>query len=398
MAKKLFALAGAGKICGWALRTVVQNSDKNLFDKITIGEYNTDAANALKAELNDPRIDVVKIDINNIDDAVKKMKGYDIVIDGSTIKLNNLSTKIIAEAGCSGVNLNGFGEEYKYSEIFKRNNKIHVPGFGMTPGITDSMVRAGAEKLDTIDTVRISHCAYRPIAYSPAIFETTATEYDPNLSSRVVYEDGELKQVPPFARERLIPTPMPYGTNPQYIIPHSEIHTATAYLKRIGKPPRLVEVRGTWPQKNMRLIKALYEWGIMRNENFIYNGSEMKILDVLGAYLQQKEEGKITDFYGYCLYIQMLGEKNGKKYEQVLYHTHPKSDGSVKGWEGLTAYIRNVGTPMGVAALLIAEGKSIGTGCVTPEEAFEPQDVFGALEPIGIKVHQTEREIADFCY
>jgi saccharopine dehydrogenase-like NADP-dependent oxidoreductase len=72
VAKKLFALAGAGKICGWAVRTVVQNSDKNLFDKITIGEYNLEAANALKAELNDPRVDVVKIDINDEADAIAK--------------------------------------------------------------------------------------------------------------------------------------------------------------------------------------------------------------------------------------------------------------------------------------------------------------------------------------
>ncbi len=398
MAKKLFALGGAGRICGWALRTAVQYSGKDLFDKITIGEYNTDAAEALKKEIGDPRIDVVKIDINDEADAIKKMKGYDVVLDGTTIKLNDQSTKVIAEAGCSGLNLNGFGAEYKYSEIFKKNNRIHIPGYGMTPGLTDSMVRAGAEKFDKIDTVRVSHCAYRPIAYSPAIFETTQYEYNPDLESRVVYEDGQIKQVPPFARERLIPTPAPYGTNPQYIIPHSEVHTATQYLKRIGKPPRLVEVRGTWPQKNMRLIKALYEWGIMKNESFTYKNQEMKIIDVLGAYLQQKEAGKTTDLYGYCLYIQMLGEKGGKKYEQVLYHTHPKSDGSVKGWEGLTAYIRNVGTPMGVAAILIAQGKALGTGCVIPEDAFEPKDMFNMLETIGIKVHQSEREIADFNY
>lgn len=398
MAKKLFALAGAGNICGWALRTVVQNSSKDLFDKITIGEYNTAAAEALKKELGDPRIDVVKIDVNDEADAVKKIKGYDVVLDGTTIKLNGKSTKIIAEAGCSGLNLNGFGAEYEYDAIFKKNNKIHIPGYGMTPGLTDSMVRAGADKFDKIDTVRISHCAFRPIAYSPAIFETTQFEYDPLFDKRVVYEDGQLKQVPPFARERLIPTPAPYGTNPQYIIPHSEVHTAKDYLKKIGKPARLIEVRGTWPQKNMRLIRALYEWGIMRNESFTYKNQEMKIIDVIGAYLQQKEEGKTTELYGYCLYIQMLGEKGGKKYEQVLYHTHPKSDGSVKGWEGLTAYIRNVGTPMGAAALLIGQGKSQGIGCVSPEDAFDPKDMFAVLESVGIKIHQTEREIADYNY
>ena len=214
----------------------------------------------------------------------------------------------------------------------------------------------------------------------------------------MVYEDGEYKHVPPFARERLIPSPAPYGVTPQYIIPHAETRTAKQWLCKIGKEPRLIEVRGTWPQKNMRLIKALYEWGIMQNDTFICDGKEMKIMDVLGQYLYQKEVGHTTDFYGYCLYIQMLGERDGKKYEEVYYHTHPTSDGSVAGWEGLNAYIRNVGTPMGAGAILIAQGKSHGTGCVVPEEAFDCEDVFRICEATGIKIHHTEREIPDYNY
>ncbi|MBR4436297.1 MAG: saccharopine dehydrogenase NADP-binding domain-containing protein [Spirochaetia bacterium] len=398
MGKKLFVL-GAGNICGWSLRTVSKLTDKSLFEKITIGDINVEGANKLKDELKDPRIDVVKVDIVNDEaGAIEKIKGYDLVMDGTKISLNGISTRVILKAGCDGINLNGIGAEYQYSDGFKEIGKIMVPGFGMTPGMTDAMVQAGSKLLDKIDTVRISHCAYRPIAYSPSIFETTSMEYDPEDPGRMVYENGEYKHVPPFARERLIPSPAPYGVTPQYIIPHAETRTAKQWLCEIGKEPRLIEVRGTWPQKNMRLIKALYEWGIMMNDTFICDGKEMKIMDVLGQYLYQKEVGHVTDFYGYCLYIQMLGERDGKKYEEVYYHTHPSSDGSVPGWEGLNAYIRNVGTPMGAGAILIAQGKSHGTGCVVPEAAFDCEDVFRICEQTGIKVHHTEREIPDYNY
>ena len=51
------------------------------------------------------------------------MIGYDIVMDGTTIKLNGLSTRCIAEAGCHGVNLNGFGEEMnRMLYLFKTKN------------------------------------------------------------------------------------------------------------------------------------------------------------------------------------------------------------------------------------------------------------------------------------
>ena len=305
MGKKLFVL-GAGNICGWSLRTVSKLTDKSLFEKITIGDINVEGANKLKDELKDPRIDVVKVDIVNdeagaiekikgydvkvdiVNDeagAIEKIKGYDLVMDGTKISLNGISTRVILKAGCDGINLNGIGAEYQYSDGFKEIGKIMVPGFGMTPGMTDAMVQAGSKLLDKIDTVRISHCAYRPIAYSPSIFETTSMEYDPEDPGRMVYEDGEYKHVPPFARERLIPSPAPYGVTPQYIIPHAETRTAKQWLCKIGKEPRLIEVRGTWPQKNMRLIKALYEWGIMQNDTFICDGKEMKIMDVLGQYL-----------------------------------------------------------------------------------------------------------------
>jgi saccharopine dehydrogenase-like NADP-dependent oxidoreductase len=120
----------------------------------------------------------------------------------------------------------------------------------MTPGVTDMMVRHAADQLDTVDIVRVSHGAFRPIAFSPSITETTTYEYDPELAERVVFEDGQFIQVPPFARERLIDLPEPFGSHPQWIIPHAETRTAHAYLK--DKGVRLIEVRGTWPPKNMQ--------------------------------------------------------------------------------------------------------------------------------------------------
>jgi saccharopine dehydrogenase-like NADP-dependent oxidoreductase len=145
------------------------------------------------------------------------MHQYDIVMDGTTLSLNDRSTACIAQAGCHGINLNGFGEEYKYDGQFKGHGKTHVPGFGMTPGITDMMVKYAADQLETVDIVRVSHGAFRPIAFSAAIAETTTYEYDPNLLSRVVYEDGKFIRVPPFARPRNIELPEPYGTHPEDI-------------------------------------------------------------------------------------------------------------------------------------------------------------------------------------
>lgn len=380
---KVFCLGGAGRICREAVLDLVEHSG---FDEITIGDYNEEIGRELVEQLNDPRVNFVKVNVMEHEQTVEQMKGYDVVMDGTTITLNGISTACIAKAGCHGINLNGFGAEDEFSEIFKRNNKTAVPGFGMTPGVTQMMAMHAANQLDEVESVRVSHGSFRPIAFSKSITETTTYEYDPELPGRIVFEKGEFLQVPPFARPRKIDLPEPYGETVQYIIPHSETRTLAKALE--DKGVQLIEVRGTWPEKNMRLVRGLYDYGIMRNPKVTINGKEVGLMDVIGEYLLQSKEGQETELYGYSLHVEVIGTKNGVKKRHILYHTHPASDGSVKGWENLRAYTRNVGIPMAIATEILAKGMVKKTGVLIPEEAFDPTMIFNELKKRGIHVHE----------
>ncbi len=380
---KVLCLGAGGKISRESVFDLVAFSD---FEKITIADFNETAGMEVVRWLDDPRVDFVKIDVNERSNAVAILRDYDLVMDGTTISLNDRSTACIAEAGVNGINLNGCGAEWEFDDQFAGQDRVHVPGMGMTPGITNMMTRHAANQLDTIDTIRISHGAFRPVAFSPAIAETTRVEYDPALPSRVVYENGEFVQVPPFARPRDIELPPPFGTHTQYIIPHAETMTLPKSLA--DKEIRLIEVRGTWPPKNMALIRTLYDWGFMRNDPVEINGAPAGILDAVASYLLQSGEGQTTDLYGYALHVDVTGKKEGKMMRHLLTHTHPASDGSVKGWENLRAYTRCVGIPMSIGAQMIAHGQVHGKGVVAPEMAFEPAAVFRELEKRQIKVHE----------
>ena len=315
------------------------------------------------------------------------MKGYDVVMDGTQITLNGISTECIAKAGCHGVNLNGFGEENQWDSLFKEAGKACVPGFGMTPGTTQMMAMHLANQLDTVEEVYVSHGAFRPFAFSKSITETTTYEYDPNLKSRVVFEDEKFIQVPPFARPREIDLPQPYGKTTQYIIPHSETVTLAQALK--DKGVRLIEVRGTWPKQNMTLVRGLYDYGILKNPVVKVGDTEKGLMSIIGDYLVNSEEGKTTELYGYALHVEVVGYKDGVKKQGIIYHTHPAADGSVEGWEGLRAYTRNVGIPLAIAAEQLAKGNVKGTGILIPEDAFEPELIFKELERRGIYMHES---------
>lgn len=381
---KILCLGGAGKISRESVHDLVEYSD---FEQITIADYNESAGREVVNWLNDSRVDFVRIDVNDQPSAVAVMRDYDVVMDGTTISLNDRSTACIAAAGVHGINLNGCGAEWEFDRQFADSGKIHVPGMGMTPGITNMMTMHAANQLDTVDTVRISHGAFRPVAFSPAIAETTRMEYDPKLPSRVVFEKGEFIQVPPFARPLDIELPPPFGTHTQYIIPHAETMTLPKSLA--DKQVRLIEVRGTWPPKNMALIRTLYDWGFLRNDEIDIGGARVGILDAIAAYLLRSAEGQTTDLYGYALHVEVTGSREGKRCRHVLTHTHPASDGSVEGWERLRAYTRCVGIPMGIGAQMIARGQARGSGVVAPERAFDPAAVFAELARRAIIVHET---------
>ncbi|MFF2459710.1 saccharopine dehydrogenase family protein [Peribacillus simplex] len=386
---KVFCLGGAGRICREAVLDLVEYSE---FDEITIGDFNEALGKELVNELNDPRVNFVKVNVMNHDETVEQMRGYDIVMDGTTITLNGISTACIAEAGCHGINLNGFGAEDEFSGIFKINNRTAVPGFGMTPGVTQMMAMHAANQLEEVESIRVSHGSFRPIAFSKSITETTTYEYDPDLPGRIVFEKGEFVQVAPFARPRNIKLPEPYGETVQYIIPHSETRTLAKALSCKGV--QLIEVRGTWPKQNMQFVRSLYDYGIIANPKVVVNEKEIGLMDIIGDYLLQSKAGQETELYGYSLHVEVVGIKDGVKKRHVLYHTHPSSDGSVKGWEMLRAYTRNVGIPMAIATEIIAKGLVEKTGVLIPEEAFEPTMIFDELKKRGIHVHE-QIEVVD---
>lgn len=380
---KVFCLGAAGRISRESVLDLVEHSN---FDKITIGDYNVEEAEKVAQWLDDARVDVVKADVNDVAGTAKLMEGYDVVMDGTQITLNGKSTECIAKAGCHGVNLNGFGDENQWDDLFVKAGKTCVPGFGMTPGTTQMMAMHLANQLDTVEEVYVSHGAFRPFAFSKSITETTTYEYDPELETRVVFEDGKFIQVPPFARPRKVKLPEPYGETVQYIIPHSETVTLAEALA--DKGVRLIEVRGTWPQQNMTLVRGLYDYGILKNPEVMVGDRPAKLMDIIGDYLVNSPEGKTTKLYGYSLHIEVIGTKDGKKKQGIIYHTHPASDGSVESWEGLRAYTRNVGIPLAIAAELLAKGCAPRPGILMPEYAFQPEVIFRELEKRQIYMHE----------
>ena len=88
----------------------------------------------------------------------------------------------------------------------------------------------------------------------------------------------------------------------------------------------------------MQLLRVLYDWGFLRNDQVKVDGTQIGVMDVIAQYLLQFEEGRKTELYGYALYVEVIGKQGGKQVQHILTYTHPPADGTVEGWEDLRAY------------------------------------------------------------
>ena len=138
----------------------------------------------------------------------------------------------------------------------------------------------------------------------------------------------------------------------------------------------------------MQLIRALYDWGFLRNDRIQLKGVEFGIMEAIGAYLMQSPEGRETKLCGYALHVEVEGTRAGRRVRHTLWHTHPPSDGSAPEWAGLRAYTRNVGIPLSIGAQMPGQGRVKAVGVITPEEAFEPAAVLAELANREIRIHE----------
>ena len=76
---KVLSLGGAGAVCRHATRDLAEYSD---YSEIIIGDYNLAAAEALAADIGDPRVKTIKVDANDYDGLVKLFRKVDIVLNG----------------------------------------------------------------------------------------------------------------------------------------------------------------------------------------------------------------------------------------------------------------------------------------------------------------------------
>ncbi len=377
---RVLSLGGAGAVCRHATKDLAEFSN---FDEIVIGDYNTAAAEALAAEIGDPRVKVLKVDAEDYDGLVRTFRDFDVILNGLPWKYDMPVTRACIEAGVSGLDVSTEEDQWDLDEAAREKGIVFIPGVGATPGITNAMARRGADLMDEVDEIQINFAAFRCPAPAPGLLITFLWEFHPQTEERTYYRDGAFHWVGPFEGLKKVTFPGPIGEQEVCYIPHPETRTMP---KSLGA--KAVSVRGCFPPHAMRLAKAMLESGLYSEEPLTVHGVETTAFDTMYQLLLALPESKETPLWAYGLVVEVFGRRDGREVKVRLWNRHPP----MEEWGGPAAYYKNIAIPLSIGAQMIGRGDVTVKGVVPPETAIDPLVFFAELRKRGIEIHETVEE------
>jgi len=356
---------------------LVNTSD---FSEIVLGDVAVEQTEAFISKLGDKRLSVVKVDANNVEELIKVMKNFDIVVSALPFRFDFNVTQAAIKAKVNGIDVASNKEQFELDGEAKKAGITYVAGCGATPGTTNLMTKYGIQKLDRAEEVQISFAAFRCTAIAPGLLYTTLWEFDPAVKERVYYKDGKFVRVSPLEGTKVVEFHEQIGKQEVCHVPHEEPRTLSKTFPDLKK----IEVRGCFPQDTMELVKTLVKYNFYQNEPIEVDRKKVKPIDFIFNFLLQSPAAKENPLWAYGLVVEVTGKKNGKPSKVTLKNSHPP----MNKWGGRSAYSKNVGIPLSIGAQMIAHGKVKRKGVLPPEACFDPIEFFKELSKRGIEIHE----------
>jgi hypothetical protein len=153
-----------------------------------------------------------------------------------------------------------------------------VPGCGVAPGLTNVLARLGADRLDTVDSVRFASYITHPITTSPGI---VYTRFDESAAPASSTARGRARGSAVVREEEVVAFPPPYAAQPVHRVPHPEPLTLPRYLPGV----RNVDFKVGYPEDDTRRLRALLELGFDDAEPFEIAGARIVPRDFAAAFV-----------------------------------------------------------------------------------------------------------------
>ena len=374
---KITVLGGAGKM---GCISVQDLANDNRVDEVVIADVDVKQAQTVADYLKSPKVKVLKVDINDEENFVKSLEGSDTCLNATVYYTNLAVMEACLKAGAHYTDMGGLfhttWKQLKLNDRFAEAGLSAVLGMGSAPGVPNLQARYAADRLDTIESIKIYDGIKPPPPDDVRFTYAVPTIVDELTVEPMVFENGEFVAKEPLTGFEDYWFEPPLGLLPMHLSLHSEVATLPLTFKDKGVKECFFKINYWGMAKNtVEKVRVLAEFGFAGKEAVDVNGASIVPRDLMVSMLSGYVP-PITDFLAPAktqppnwakeIVTEIRGTKDGK---DVTYRM-----GTLTCKGALPT-----GVAPAIAAIWLADGR-VKPGVHAPEAALDPEPFFKELE------------------
>lgn len=359
MPKTALAL-GCGEMGSIAIKDMAASG---VFDTLDIADINLAAAQKVAKECGGKtKVVPHQLDVLDRGALVKLMKDHDVVVS-AVGPFYRFALPVCESAIEAGVNFVDICDDYdvalKVLELdakAKRAGVTLITGMGGSPGVTNLLAKYGASKLDRVDDIHV-HCVQS--ASDPNGGPAVAYHVFHSMIGTVpTWHGGKIQEVKAFVSGKEVAEfPKPVGPMEVFHIGHPEPLTLPKYVPGVKHVCMKLNLN---PPMVKDMVVQMGNFGLGSAEPIEIKGAKIAPVDFVVALLTKSASDPMLAAFPKesAIRVAVKGEKDGRPTTLVYAGAGRMNEGT--------------GTPMSIAAQMIATGKITVKGVVPPEGAVEP--------------------------
>jgi lysine 6-dehydrogenase len=373
---KVVVLGGAGLMGRIAVRDLALNPE---IEQLVIADLDLELAQQVAAILDSPKISVQGANASDRASLVSLLRGAGSLLNATIYYFNLPVMQACLEAGVPYVDMGGLfhttRKQMELHEQFRSAGISAVLGMGSAPGIPNVQARYAAERLDSIQSIRIYDGIKPPPGDDVFFGYAIPTVIDELTMSPMVYRDGQFIDCQPLSEVEEYWFEPPIGLLKTHLSLHSEVATLPVTYADKGVQECFFKIN-YWGLSEAALnkIKLLADLGFSSPDALDVKGVQVSPRDLfvklmspytppLDAFVAEPADPRD---WKKEIVTQVTGTRDGK---QVIYRLGT-----------LTAVgSRPTGVAPAIVAHWLAAGRISAPGVWPPELAVEPEPFFAEL-------------------
>ena len=223
---KIVVLGGAGKMGALAVEDLVVNPR---VDEVVLADRDMVGAAAIAEYLDSPKLSIAEADLNDHAALVALLEPADACVNATVYYTNLKVMEACLEAGTHYTDMGGLFhgtlKQLELSDRFAEAGISAVLGMGSAPGAPNILARYAADRLDTIDAIKIYDGVKPPPPGTVKFTYAAPTIIDELTQQPMVFRDGEFIACEPLSEFEDYPFAGSLGILPMHLSLHSEVAT-----------------------------------------------------------------------------------------------------------------------------------------------------------------------------